>query len=559
MCVSGRVTRADNQNPVTNLVVVAFANATNAPANAPFFNASIGIDTKGWYSITNIPFGWYGTVVPSHPYGGSFTPPITIYANLTVNTLTNYVWNPPPPTIAGQVLRSDGTPASGVSLIFSNDASMHATNNVLAVALTDSNGNYRVVVGNNGAWSGTVTPVCTQYAGAVFSPAQRVFTGISADVTDTNLTRFTLYSPLACLKLQVSPASLGTVTGATDGWYTVGSSFTITANTNTFSRFVSWLEDSNSNATRTVVLAPGTNTFTASFINIGPLIVFVPSSVNFGNIFGNQTVYRTISAINVSTNTYSQASLGYITTNRPPLNFTISSSGAFPLNPGQTQVITVAFAPGSVPAQDLPSVFAGTFVLVPNLNAPSVYVPFHVQAVMQNQLSSSLAYNSLVDFGSVYVGATATQTLQITSLCGDLSMPLRDQLAAPGFAVNGFPVTVPIGGTGTVTVTFSPAAAQDYSGTLTILASGVTPTTTAVTLKGHGTNLQCNAIFKSVGSGMGVNFCTLSGTTYTVVWRTNLLGGVGWHPYASFAGLGGVTNISFTNGLPQAFFKITSP
>ena len=53
-----------------------------------------------------------------------------------------------------------------------------------------------------------------------------------------------------------------------------------------------------------------------------------------------------------------------------------------------------------------------------------------------------------------------------------------------------------------------------------------------------------------------MNFNTVSGKSYTVNWKTNLLDGMGWLPYTNFGGLGGSVGVTFTNNLPQAFFQI---
>ena len=63
-------------------------------------------------------------------------------------------------------------------------------------------------------------------------------------------------------------------------------------------------------------------------------------------------------------------------------------------------------------------------------------------------------------------------------------------------------------------------------------------------------------ITPATGSGCGLNFNTVSGKSYTVTWKTNLLDGLGWQFYTNFGSSGGSTNVAFPNGLPQAFFQI---
>ena len=60
----------------------------------------------------------------------------------------------------------------------------------------------------------------------------------------------------------------------------------------------------------------------------------------------------------------------------------------------------------------------------------------------------------------------------------------------------------------------------------------------------------------ATGGKWGMNFNTISSKLYTVYWKTNLLDGQGWQYYTNFQGLGGSTQVIFTNTLPQAFFQI---
>ena len=58
------------------------------------------------------------------------------------------------------------------------------------------------------------------------------------------------------------------------------------------------------------------------------------------------------------------------------------------------------------------------------------------------------------------------------------------------------------------------------------------------------------------GNKWEMNFNTVSGRSYTVTWKTNLLDGLGWQFYTNLQGFGGSTQVTFTNTLPQAFFQI---
>jgi PKD repeat protein len=64
-----------------------------------------------------------------------------------------------------------------------------------------------------------------------------------------------------------------------------------------------------------------------------------------------------------------------------------------------------------------------------------------------------------------------------------------------------------------------------------------------------------HAIAGNIGN-MGLDFDTVSGRSYSVYWRTNLMGGMGWQPFSNFDSVGTPAHILFTNALPQGFFRI---
>ena len=67
---------------------------------------------------------------------------------------------------------------------------------------------------------------------------------------------------------------------------------------------------------------------------------------------------------------------------------------------------------------------------------------------------------------------------------------------------------------------------------------------------------RCTSLAADIGNQWAMVFNTVSGKSYTVRWRTNLLDGVGWVPFTNFIGLGGAANVVFTNNFPQTFFQI---
>ena len=483
--VSGRVVRADNGAPVTN-ATLTFSNDTDTNNPPPGYAPVIGFgglpvtvqtDTNGNYGVS-LPFGWWGWAVPSDPFGGSFSPATNYYFSLNSSHLAdNYVWTPPPPSIAGRVLRFDnGAPVAGISLIFSNDETLVAqgATNPLAVATTDSNGNYRVSVGSG--WIGTVTPVFTQYTGAVFAPVQHAFKNVQADVTDTNLTQFVFYPTTALLIVQASPASRGTVAGAASGWYTVGASLSIIAMPYSGSRFVQW-QDGVSSAARTVVLAPGTNTYTATFADVGPVITFSgfdsSGGINFGDVLVGKSVSRTLVVKNTGT------SVCTVMGATPPTCYQILPS-SYVLNPGGSRTVTVVFKPVALLG------YTGTVVLATNPNLVGGAPSFSVQGAGQ-ELADALSLSGSADFGTMLVGQSSNLPLRIYNNAA-ISLSLNAKWSkGTDYSVSGFPVTVPAGGSRPFTLRFAPKTAKDYGGAMLVVsAAGVTtsgtltPTATVV-------------------------------------------------------------------------------
>ena len=471
MTISGLVTRADDGTPVSNVVSLTFANAKNASAFAPVLTLSplvVHTDTNGAYSFS-VPFGWSGTAVPAHPFAGQFTPGTNVYTALSASRLSdNYVWTPPPPSILGRVLRFDtGVPVTNVSLIFSNDASLVllGATNPLVVVVTDSNGNYRVPVG--GGWTGTVTPVITQYTGAVFAPRHHDFTNVQADVTDTNSTQFILHPPPALFLTQATPSSRGTVAGASNGWYTVGASLSVTAMPTTVSRFAKW-QDGVSNAARTIVLAPGTNTYVANFVDLGPTLVFggldASGGLNFGSLLVGLHTSRTITVKNTGTSICNV--LGTATPREPSGAF-VAVPNAYTLNPGASRSLTITFTPPV--AATLTGVVTWATLPEPAAGAPTLAVQ---GAGLQFVDEISVSGNA--NFGTMLVGQKATRSLIISNHY-DRALSLSGRWSnGSGFTVSGLPVTIPAGGARMITISFAATAIKDYGGAvLNISAAGV--------------------------------------------------------------------------------------
>ena len=116
--------------------------------------------------------------------------------------------------------------------------------------------------------------------------------------------------------------------------------------------------------------------------------------------------------------------------------------------------------------------------------------------------SVSLSTTSLA-FGNVQIAMTSTLPLTITNLGGSPLTITGIATTSPRFTFSPATLTVPAGGTGTLSVTFSPTAAGVVNATLTANTNAPATPTISVTLSGTGT-VPPPAIVVSPSFAMGV-------------------------------------------------------
>ena len=125
-------------------------------------------DNNGDYSFT-VSYGWFGMVTPSEA-GYTFLPASRFYTDVLADLSgQNFTATPITYTIAGNA------GVSGVTLSY--------TDGTPKTAISDAIGSYSFTVSYN--WSGTVTPSRTGYT---FSPPNRSYTNVLADLTGQNFT-----------------------------------------------------------------------------------------------------------------------------------------------------------------------------------------------------------------------------------------------------------------------------------------------------------------------------------------------------------------------------------
>ena len=241
-------------------------------------------------------------------------------------------------------------------------------------------------------------------------------------------------------------------------------------------------------------------------------ISVIPSSVSFGNVTVGVTNSQTLTIKNPGTATLSvtQASLS-------GTGFT-SSGLSLPLSvpPGGSSSFNLAFAPPSATS------YSGSITFISNTANSPLVVPFSGTGIATTlQLSASPASLS---FGSLTTGTSATQTLTITNT-GNSSVSISQISASgAGFSANGIvlPLSLAVGQSTSLTVTFAPSSAGSLTGSVTVV-SNATNSPLVIALTGTGAAPVSHSVSlswtpgSSTYSGFNVYRGTSSGGPYTRV------------------------------------------
>ena len=245
-----------------------------------------------------------------------------------------------------------------------------------------------------------------------------------------------------------------------------------------------------------------------------------PSSVSFGNVTvgvpNSQTIQLTNSGTGVLTiSQLSTSGPGYSTS---ALTLPLS------LNPNQSTTFNVKFAPASAGSA------SGSVSVVSNApNSPAV-IGLSGSGVTSTQ-ALSFSTNNL-SFGSVNTGASATQSVTVTNK-GNANVVISSISAAgAGFGLSGAgtPITLTPTQSLTFNVIFSPAAAGNAAGTVT-LTSNASGSPGTITLSGRGAQTSSHTVAlawqasTSTVSGYNVYRSTTSGSGYVKL-NSSLLGGL---------------------------------
>lgn len=228
-----------------------------------------------------------------------------------------------------------------------------------------------------------------------------------------------------------------------------------------------------------------------------------PGSVNFGNVVVGSSGQQTITLTN--------SGAGAMTINQVnTTGATFSTSG---ISAGQT---IAAGAQASFTAKFSPTAtgtVSGTIAISTSASNPTLSVALTGTGT-QGQLSAN---PTSIKFGSVLVGSKGSASVTLSNTGTAPVSVSAASVSGTGFTISGFTAgTLSPGATSSLTVTFSPASAVSYSGSLSV-TSNAPGSPLTINLSGSGTAAQPQlTISPSSVAFSGVNVGSSSSKTVTL-------------------------------------------
>jgi hypothetical protein len=184
------------------------------------------------------------------------------------------------------------------------------------------------------------------------------------------------------------------------------------------------------------------------------------------------------------------------------------------LSPGQNATLNVSFSPLT------PGSAQGSVSVVSDATNSPAAIRLNGNGVQptMNVLPNSVA------FGSVTLGATSTQSVTVQNT-GTANLTLTQAaVTGPGFGIGtlGLPLSIPPGGSTSLTITFTPASATNFAATLT-LASNAPGSPFSVAMSGSGSQPAVHTVnlawsdFSSATAGFNVYRGITTGGPYVKV------------------------------------------
>ncbi len=234
-----------------------------------------------------------------------------------------------------------------------------------------------------------------------------------------------------------------------------------------------------------------------------------PSSLAFGNVNAGSTTSKTIALTNSG-----NASATITQVSETGSGFSVTAIATpYTLAAGASVSLTVTFAPTTVNA------YSGSInILSDAANSPlTIALSGNGTQVPQAQLSSNPPG---VNFGSLSAGTNAIQTITLTNSGNTAANISQISVSGTGFSVSGIaaPLVLAAGGAVSFQITFAPALAGAYSGTVTI-TSDAANSPLAVSLSGtanHSVALNWTDADSGI-AGYSVYRATQSGGPYSKI------------------------------------------
>lgn len=207
-----------------------------------------------------------------------------------------------------------------------------------------------------------------------------------------------------------------------------------------------------------------------------PSIRVNPTSVDFGSVVANQSADQNIAITNFGSAPLTVSKAG---TDNPL--FTVTGSFPLQLGAGAQQTIALHFRPTGTGPQ------TGTLTIASNDAGSPTVVALSGTGTSSTPTPPKVSLStSALAFGSVNVGQTKDLSVQVSNSGGTPLLVSSMQVTGASFSLVGpSTLTVPAGQSATVSVHFSPASINTFTGTLTI-ASNDPSSPAFVSLSGSG-------------------------------------------------------------------------
>ena len=241
-----------------------------------------------------------------------------------------------------------------------------------------------------------------------------------------------------------------------------------------------------------------------------PTITLSPASLTFASqVVGSTSAAQAVTLTNTGSGPLSISSVGISG------DFTATNNCGSSLAAQASCQIIVAFTPTVIGTR------TGAITLSDNAASSPQQLSLSGTAIAAPSATLNASASSL-SFGTITAGSTSTKSVVITNT-GNASATIQQvNTGNAAFSVSGAPATLAAGGSVTLSINFTPAAAGSYTGTLSIQSNASNPTL-SVGLSGTG---QAVAVSHSVAlswsessvvNGFNIYRSTQSGSGYSKV------------------------------------------